>query len=228
MAGPRFLFLSCLVLFPLWSRAADDVMDQYLSVPGSYLFVRRTPEGATPNRVLMTVFEDFLCPACYRTATEIIPPLKTKYGDRLEIRFVGFPLIHPESRTAARAYAIAQEMGLGKEMQEALFKAHFEDDIDTTSREGLAKVADSIGLAPELLLSRLDSDGGNAEIEHNLAQGNSYHLDAVAGIIFDGWIKVTELSEENLEKIIDGLLDKNKHLNEKATKTVHKGGGSTP
>jgi len=65
-------------------------------------------------------------------------------------------------------------------------------------------VADSIGLAPELLLSRLDSDGGNAEVEHNLAQGNSYHLDAVPGIIFDGWVKVTELSQENLEKSSTG------------------------
>lgn len=203
-------------------------MDQYLSVPGSYTFVRRTPEGAMPGRVLMTIFEDFLCSACYHTATKLVPPLKEKYGDRLEVRFCGYPFIHPQSRLPARAYAIAQEMGLGEQMQQALFRARFEEELDTTSREGLAKVADSIGLAPELFLSRLDSDGGNAEVEHNLTQGNSYHLDAVPGIIFDGWIKVTELSQENLEKIIAGLLDKKKQLNEKATKTVRKGGGSTP
>src|SRR5262245_29974947 len=233
MSGPRFLFLSCLVLFPLCSRAADDVIDQYLSAAVSYLFVRRTPEGATPNRVLMTVFEDFLCPACYRTATEIIPPLKTKYGDRLEIRFVGFPLIHPESRTAARAYAIAQEMGLGKEMQEALFKEHYEDDIDTTSREGLAKVADSIGLAPELLLSRLDSDGGSVEVDRDLAQGRSYQIDAVPGIIFDGWMRANDISQENLEKIIDGLLEKKKATNSTiangtTTKSSNKGRKAAP
>lgn len=203
-------------------------MDQYLSVPGSYTFVRRTPEGAMPNRVLMTIFEDFLCPACYHTATKLVPPLKEKYGDRLEVRFFGYPFIHPQSRMPARAYAIAQEMGLGEQMQRALFRARFEEELDTTTREGLAQVADSIGLAPELLLSRLDSDGGNAEVEHNLAQGNSYHLDAVPGIIFDGWIKATELSQENLETIIAGLLDKKKHLDSKAAKTVRKGGGSTP
>jgi len=176
----------------------------------------------------MTIFEDFLCPACYHTATKLIPPLKKKYGDRLEVRFFGYPFIHPQSRMPARAYAIAQEMGLGEQMQQALFRARFEEALDTTSREGLAKVADSIGLAPELFLSRLDSDGGNAEVEHNLIQGNSYHLDAVPGIIFDGWIKATDLSQENLETIIDGLLDKKKHLDSKAAKTVRQGGGSTP
>jgi predicted DsbA family dithiol-disulfide isomerase len=128
----------------------------------------------------------------------------------------------------ARAYAIAQEMGLGEQMQQALFHARFEAELDTTSREGLAKVADSIGLAPELFLSRLDSDGGNAEVERSLTQGKSYLLDAVPGIIFDGWIKATDLSQENLEKIIAGLLDKKRHLDEKVPKTVRKGGRATP
>ena len=181
-----------------------------------------------PDRVQLTIFEDFLCPACYHTATDLIPLLKKKYGDRLEVRFFGYPFIHPQSRMPARAYAIAQEMGLGEQMQQALFHARFEADLDTTSREGLAKVADSIGLAPELFLSRLDSDGGAAEVERNLAQGNSYHLDAVPGIIFDGWIKATELSQVNLETIIDGLLDKKKRPDGKAAKTVRKGGGPTP
>ncbi len=228
MALRPFLFLLSLLLAPPWSHAAEDLMDQYLSVPGSYTFVRRAPEGVMPGRVLMTIFEDFLCPACYHTATDLIPLLKKKYGDRLEVRFFGYPFIHPQSRMPARAYAIAQEMGLGEQMQRALFRARFEEELDTTSREGLAKVADSIGLAPELFLSRLDSDGGNAEVERDLAQGNSYHLDAVPGIIFDGWIKATELSQENLETIIDGLLDKKKRPDGKAAKTVRKGGGSTP
>ncbi len=228
MAFRPFFFLLSLLLAPPWSYVAEDLMDLYLSVPGSYTFVRRAPEGAMPNRVLMTIFEDFLCPACYHTATDLIPSLKKKYGDRLEVRFFGYPFIHPQSRLPARAYAIAQEMGLGEQMQQALFRARFEEALDTTSREGLAKVADSIGLAPELFLSRLDSDGGNAEVEHNLIQGNSYHLDAVPGIIFDGWIKATDLSQENLETIIDGLLDKKKHLDSKAAKTVRQGGGSSP
>jgi predicted DsbA family dithiol-disulfide isomerase len=169
---PLLSLLSLLLAQP-GSLAAEDLMDQYMSVPGSYTFVRRVPEGATADCVRITIFEDFLCPACYHTATDLIPSLQEKYGNRLEVHFYGYPFIHPQSRMPARAYAIAQEMGLGEQMQQALFRARFEEDLDTTSREGLAKVADSIGLAPELFLSHLDSDGGNAEVEHSLAQGNS-------------------------------------------------------
>jgi predicted DsbA family dithiol-disulfide isomerase len=183
-------------------------MDHYLSVPGSYAFVRRAPEGAVPDRVSMTVFEDFLCPVCYQTASELIPRLKDKYHDRLDVRFIGYPLIHPKSRLPARAYAIAHEFGLSEQMQRALFRAQFEEQLDTTSRDGLARVAHSIGLDPELLLARLDDDGGSAEVERNLALGESYHIDAVPGIILDGWIRVTTLSLENLETIIDGILEK--------------------
>ena len=228
MAIWPLFFVLFLFLAPATSLAAEDLMDQYMSMPGSYTFVRRAPEGATVDRVQIMIFEDFLCPACYHTATDLLPSLKEKYGDRLEIRFFAYPFIHPDSRIPARAYAIAQEMGLGEQMQQALFDARFQKEIDTTSREGLAKVADSIGLAPELFLSRLDGDGGTAAVEQNIVRGDSYHLEAVPGIIFDGWIKATELSQDNLEKIITGLLEKKRDAGAKAAKTAHKGGKATP
>jgi len=227
MTLPFYFLVFCLLLISSRDLVAADLMDQYLSLPGSYAFVRRAPEGATPDRVLMAVFEDFLCPACYRTVTEIIPRVKEKYQDRLEIRFVGYPLVHEESRLPARAYVISQEMGLGEQMQQALFHAHFEEQLDTASRGGLAKVADSVGIDPELLFSRLDSGGGNTEVDQNLALGQSYHIDAVPGIIFDGWILVKGISQQNIETIIDGLLERKKTASTKRNTPSRKGKGST-
>jgi predicted DsbA family dithiol-disulfide isomerase len=228
MALRLFLFVASLLLVPPWSHASDDLIDQYLSLPGAYVFVRRAPEGAVPNQVSMTVFEDFLCPACYHVATELVPQLQKKYGARLIIHFVGYPFVHPDSRLPARAYAIAQEMGLGEQMQQALFHARFEEQLNTASRDGLAKVAHSIGLDPELLLARLDGDGGTAEVERNLALGESYRLDAVPGIIVDGWIRVTELSQENIEKIIDGVLAKKNVADNTVKKGNRKRGEAKP
>ena len=210
-------FLAFFLSFPATSFPAD-LIDQYLSLPGAYVFVRREPEGATSGRVLLTVFEDFLCPACYRTATTIIPKLQVKYREKIEIRFLGYPLVHEESRVPARVHAIAQEMGLGEQMQKALFLAHFEEQLDTTSKGGLAKVAHSVGLDPEVLFSRLDKGDGNTEIDKNLALGQSYRIDAVPGVIFDGWIMAKDLSQENLEKIIDGLLERKKASEKKGKK----------
>ena len=185
-------------------------MDQYVSLPGSYVFVRREPDGAVADRVRMEVFEDFLCPSCYHFSTEVIPQLKEKYGERLDLRLIGYPLVHEESRLPARAYVIAQEMGLEEQMQKELFHAHFEQQLNTANKDGLAKVAHSIGLDPELLLSRLEKNDGSTEVDRNLALGESYHIDAVPGVVFDGWILVKELSPQNLETIINGLLEKKK------------------
>ena len=205
------LLLTCLLLLPAWSSAADNnLMDQYVSLPGSYVFVRREPDGAVADRVRMEVFEDFLCPSCYRFSTEVIPQLKEKYGERLDLRLIGYPLVHEESRLPARAYVIAQEMGLEEQMQKELFHAHFEQQLNTANKDGLAKVAHSIGLDPELLLSRLEKNDGSTEVDRNLALGESYHIDAVPGVVFDGWILVKELSPQNLETIINGLLEKKK------------------
>ncbi len=197
-------------------------MNEYASLPGSYIFVRRSPEAPPPNRVRIEVFEDFLCPSCYRFSTDVIPKLKEKYGDRLDLQVIGYPLVHEESRLPARAYVIAQEMGLGEQMQKELFHAHFDEQLDTASNNGLAKVADSIGLDPELLLSRLEKNDGSAEVDRNLALGESYHIDAVPGVVLDGWILVKEISQQNLETIINGLLEKKKTTAKATTKKPQK------
>lgn len=228
MTLQRVLLFAWMVFASVGHCLAADLMDEYLSVPGSYIFVRRAPEGAQPDRLVMTVFEDFMCPACYRAATDLFPPLKDKYGEKLAIRFLGFPFVHQESRLAARAHAVARELGFGDEMQKALFHAHFEQQIDITSKEGIAKVADSIGLAPELLLTQLENDGGNAELEHTLMQANSYQVDGTPTLVFDGWIKVTDLSTSNIEQIINGLLAKKKLMAGNAEKPVRKGSNVTP
>lgn len=228
MTLQRVLLFAWMVSAPVGYCLAADLMDEYLSVPGSYIFVRRAPEGTQPDRLVMTVFEDFMCPACYRAATDLFPSLKDKYGEKLAIRFLGFPFIHQESRLAARAHAVARELGFGDEMQKALFSAHFEQQIDIASKEGIAKVADSIGLAPELLLTQLENDGGNAELEHTLTQANSYQVDGTPTLIFDGWIKVTDLSTNNLEQIINGLLAKKKLTTGNAEKSARKGSKATP
>src|SRR5581483_10763970 len=103
--------------------------------------------------------------------------------------------------------------------QKALFQAHFEEQLDTASRGGLAKVADSIGLDPDVLLSRLDKGDGSTEVDKNFALGQSYQIDAVPGMIFDGWIMAKELSSENLEKIISGLLERKTEAAKKGQKT---------
>ena len=199
--------LVCLAL-PPQGRPKTDLMDQYLSLSGTFSFVRRAPEGTVSKKIVLPVFEDFLCPHCYDVFSNLIPALKQKYPNQLDIHFRAVPLVHASSQIPARAYAISHELGLSEEMQRALFQARFEEDIDTGSRDGIALVAHRIGLDPESLLSQLDADGGKAELEATVALGNSYHIESVPTLIIDGWIRVQDLSPQNIETIIDELLER--------------------
>jgi hypothetical protein len=59
-------------------------------------------------------------------------------------------------------------------------------------------------------------------VDHNLTLGESYHIDAVPGVVFDGWILVKELSPQNLETIINGLLEKKKAMPKVPPKKLQK------
>lgn len=203
-------FAAGVPLLPQQCSAADgaqtDVLDEYLSVPGSFSFVSRAPHDTIAGKVVLTVFEDFLCPRCYETASRLIPALQRKYGERLDVQYHGVPIVHAASRIPARAYAVSHELGLADEMQQALFQARFEENVDTASRDGIAIVAGRIGLDPEMLLDRLDAGGGEAELAHAIALGERYQVSAVPTLILDGWMRVNDLSSDNVETIIDGLL----------------------
>ncbi len=201
-------FLLVGIAFPPQGRPTPDLMDRYLSLSGAFSFVRRAPEGTVSEKIVLTVFEDFLCSHCYAVFSTLIPTLKQKYPNKLDIRFRAVPVVHASSQIPARAYAISHELGLSEEMQRALFQARFEENINTGSRDGIAHVAHRIGLDPELLLSQLDADGGKAELEATIALGDSYHIEGVPTMIVDGWIRVSDLSPENIEAIIGGLLER--------------------
>ena len=112
--------LAFAIVFPLYAWAAEDFTDRYLSLPGSYSFVRLAPEGEEAHKVRMLVFEDFLCPVCYELATKI-PTLQEKYQERLEVTFIGYPFVARESVIPVQAYALAREMGIEEKMQQRSF-----------------------------------------------------------------------------------------------------------
>ena len=203
-------FAAGVLFLPQQGHADDDtqtdVLDAYLSVPGSFSFVRRAPHGTIDGKVVLTVFEDFLCPRCYEIARRLIPALQRKYGQRLHVQYHGVPIVHAASHIPARAYAVSHELGLADEMQQALFHARFEENVDTASRDGLAIVAGRIGLDPQLLLDLLDAGGGETELARAIALGERYRVSAVPTLILDGWMRVNDLSSDNVETVIDGLL----------------------
>lgn len=177
-------------------------------------FVQLNKESTYESgKVKITEFLKFNCGRCY-ALNQQIPALKQKYGDKLEIVYI--PMLWrtvPQEagfEKSIEAYILAQKMGKGKEMKDALFKAEFVDKKDLTNLAVLGDIGKSVGLGDDYVKALNNGDVKNdAEANINLAE--SFQVNETPTIIINGNLKVTPSMangdmKDNLNTIISSLL----------------------
>src|SRR5215216_1876634 len=93
--------------------------------PGPYKGVYtllNEPSTHTPGKVKMAEFADFYCPHCHLFEQSVVPLLEEKFGSRIDITMVGFPVIPGKLPTAFEMYEQAKAMGKGPQMKRVLFR----------------------------------------------------------------------------------------------------------
>ncbi len=184
-------------------------------LPASGGYVRLSfPTTYEPGKVKITEFLKFNCPFCYNLHTKL-PQILQKYGDNVTITYV--PIVWPgrESTKSIEAYIIADQMGKGNEMQDALFNESAAEGL-TQGKEDLTVMQDVPTLERVAAgIKGLDSskfnqqlEGGNAvaDANANLQLMNKYGVDSTPTIIINGNIKVDPPTAENLDTVIGSLL----------------------
>ncbi len=187
-----------------WTGVANSKLQ------GEYNLMEKEPSQHEQGKVILFEFADFYCSHCHMFERVVGTKLKKEFGDKLEIRLVGFPVIPGKLPTAFEMYNQAVKMGKGPEMKELLFQAIHDKNIhvfDKTMRSILLK---EIGLDP-------------AEFEEGLASGKPYKVLAkgrewgerinvshTPTVILDGNIRVENLTYENLKTVIQSILDQEK------------------
>jgi thiol:disulfide interchange protein DsbA len=187
-----------------WTGVANSKLQ------GEYNLMEKEPSQHEQGKVILFEFADFYCSHCHMFERVVGTKLKKEFGDKLEIRLVGFPVIPGKLPTAFEMYNQAVKMGKGPEMKELLFQAIHDKNIhvfDKTMRSILLK---EIGL-------------DSAEFEEGLASGNPYKVLAkgrewgerinvshTPTVILDGNIRVENLTYENLKTVIQSILDQDK------------------
>ncbi len=174
-------------------------------IQGEFVLVENKAYTHEPGRVGMLEFFDFYCGHCY-LLHKTLPNLQTKYGEKLEVTYVGFPL-RPKSYLPLEAYELALEQGKGEEMKDVIYAAIHIDNKDASDMETLKGFAEEIGLDIEEFEEGLRSRKKKSKINDNLALGNSYGLKGTPIVILDGQIMVTDNSHRNLDAIIKSLLE---------------------
>lgn len=136
------------------------------------------------GKVRIVEFLKFDCSHCYDLHKEM-PQILKNYGDRVEIIYVPITF-EGQSIKSIEAYLIAKEMGKGKEMRDALFKARFESNRDVMGSMLVIKdVAASIGLEPDFN-SKLEGDYAHKAALKNNAYAGMYMIKGTPAILVNG------------------------------------------
>ena len=180
------------------------------SSPGPYkgvYTVLKEPSAHTRGKVKMAEFADFYCPHCHLFEQTVVPMLEEKFGDRIEITMVGFPVIPGKLPTAFEMYEQAKLMGKGPQMKRVLFRTIHKDRLhmlDRVIRESLEK---EVGVDPAAFESGLASGKPTKAFLEGRRWGEKIEVQQTPTVLLDGNIKVENLDPENLKTVIQSILD---------------------
>jgi protein-disulfide isomerase len=156
--------------------------------------------GDASAPVTVVVFTDFQCPSCAAMHPVIEETLKP-YGNRVRLVVRDFPLsIHAQARKAAEAADAANAQGKFFEYVPVLFKN--QSALDVAS---LKKYASDLGLDRTRFDAALDSGQYATEVNHDVADGEAYGVDATPTLFING-VRLRNITGEGLRAAIDSAL----------------------
>jgi protein dithiol oxidoreductase (disulfide-forming) len=174
---------------------------------GKYAVLKDEASLHTPGKVKLIEFADFYCPHCHMFERQILPLLEKEFGNRLEVIFVGFPIIPGKIPTPFDMYEQAKIMGKGPQMKQVLFRTIHKDGmqiLDRTIRESLIK---EVGLDPATFEAGLASGKPARAVEDSKKWGQRVQVEHTPTLILDGNIKLETVDPDNLKTVIRSILD---------------------
>ena len=168
------------------------------------------PSLHKPGKVVLLEFADFYCPHCHMFERVVATKLKKEFGDQLEVRLVGFPVIRGKLPTAFEMYEQAIVMGKGPEMKRVLFRSIHEDNIEVFDKTIRALLIKEVGLEAKTFEDGLASGSPYRSLEKGKAWGERVGVTHTPTVVLDGNIRVDNLNMENLRAVIQSILEQDK------------------
>ncbi len=159
----------------------------------------RTGTASAPVQIVE--FSDFECPYC-GIAAKTVHDVEAKYGDKVSISFVNFPLpMHANAKKAAEASLCANEQGKFWEYHDKLFAN--QKQLDPAS---LARYAIELGLDGRKFEVCLESGKMGATVEADLEKGRSVGMQGTPGFYVNGIHISGAVPIEAFSEVIDAEL----------------------
>ena len=156
----------------------------------------QSPVGGNPNgNVTLVEFFDYRCPYC----KQVEPALEKLIGDDRQLKFVykEFPVLGPDSETAARVALAAKQQGKYDSFHRAMMNTQGHIDEAT-----IFKVASSVGLDVDRARQDMKSPDIDKELKANLDLGGALDLSGTPSFIVGDTIVPGAISAADLKQLI--------------------------
>jgi len=194
------IILCSLLSFPfsLLASTAD--------LPGNYKIIENEPSISEPGKVILLEFADFYCPHCHMFEKVVVSKLKKEFGNKLDVRMIGFPVMKGKLPTAFEMYEQATMMGKGQQMKEILFRTIHKEKINVLDKSLRAVLIKEAGLNVAKFEEGMATGKPYQNLEKGIAWGERVHVMHTPTVILNGNLRIENLNEENLRTVIKGLL----------------------
>lgn len=163
-----------------------------------------------PNAPIHIIeYGDFQCPYCLQFWKETEPQLIEEYinNGTVYFEFRAFPIIGPESYSAAEGAYCAGDQGKFWEYHDTLFTNWTGENVGDFTHEKLIDYADSLALDMEAFEQCLSEGTHKGTVEQDQAEGESDHVSATPTFIINGHFVEGAQPFEVMKHIIEELLN---------------------
>ena len=182
----------------------------FSALEGEYETIEGESSLHEPGKVILLEFADFYCPHCHMFERVVVSKLQKEFGDKLEVRMIGFPVMPGKLPTAFEMYNQAVTMGKGQKMKEILFQAIHDKDIEIFDKTMRKLVLQEVGLDTTEFEAGLASGKPFQTLGKGKEWGERIKLTHTPTVVLDGNLRIGNLNFANLKTVIQSILDQDK------------------
>jgi protein-disulfide isomerase len=141
--------------------------------------------GKPDAPVTLVEFADLQCPFCKQAADNALPTIVDKYvrPGKVRIEFRNFPILGPDSETAARALSGAAREGKAWQFLDVWYLNQGEENTGYVTDAFIERIARGAGANPQAVLAAAHDQGNTADIDKARADAEKYGVDSTPSFL---------------------------------------------
>lgn len=157
--------------------------------------------GPADAPVVIVEFADFHCSYCKRFNDQTITPLLETYGDQVQFVYRDFPILGPDSLSAALAASCAADQNAFWQFHDNLFA-----NQSSLTRDAFVQYATNLNLDVDTFTQCYDNQTHQAEVVQDYNEGQSLGVGGTPTFFINGKMLVGAQPIEQFAAIIDAEL----------------------